>query len=300
MSVTASGPASPAATLKAILLMVLTVFLFSLMDATAKTLAGRLDTLMVLWARYASQSLIALLILLPRLKAVLKTRYPRLHLVRSSFLFGATLCFFFAITLFGLPQSAAVMAVNPLLITLGAVLFLRESLGPRRLVGIALGLLGALIIIRPGGAVFSPVALLPLLGALFYSGYALSTRFLGREESIWTPFLYATLIGTLVASLILPFVWTTPAPGDWGLMLLMGAFGAGAQLSLIRALSLAEAGVTAPFAYVGPVFAAIWGALWFDERLDGPAILGTAVIIAAGLYVWQREHHAARVAARAG
>lgn len=281
-------PPLPARTV-AIALMCLTIFCFTVMDAVAKTLAQSLPTFQVVWARYVAQTAIAFLILAPRLGRLLRTRYLPLQIVRSAFLFAATMCFFFGIVAVGLAQSSAIMAANPLIITLLAVPVLGEQVGARRLAGVAAGFLGALIIIRPGTGVFTPASLLPLAAAFAYAGYALSTRFLGREESPWTSLLYTTLIGAAVASAFVPLVWVAPGPRELGLMAAMGAVGTLGHYCLIKALSLAEASILAPFAYTGPVWAAIWGVSLFDERLDPVTVLGALVIIGAGLYVWRRE-----------
>lgn len=281
-------------TVQGIVLMICTIFLFSIMDAMAKSLAQRFDILQVVWARYTSQSLVAVLILLPRLKTVIKTRYLGLQLIRSGFLFGATMCFFFGIVLVGLTSASAIMMINPMLISVGAFIILGEPFGPRRALGVSAGLLGALIIIRPGADVFTMASLFPVGAAICYTGYSISTRFLGREESVWTSFLYTAIIGTIVASLIVPLYWTTPTPYDWGLMLLLGVVGGAGQLSLIRALAIAEAGAIAPFSYVGIIFASIWGILFFDEFPDQWVIIGALVIALAGIYVWQRERQTAK------
>jgi drug/metabolite transporter (DMT)-like permease len=277
-----------------ILLMMSGIFMFTVMDAMAKGLAARHDPFQVVWARYTFQTLIVSILLAPRLGTVLKTNYLWLQLIRSAFLFGATVCFFFGIVLLGLAPTSAVMSINPLLITIGAVFLLGERLGPRRLAGVVAGLVGALIIIRPGLAVFEPAALLPVGSALFYSGYMLSTRFLGREESIWTSFLYTAAIGTIVASLVVPMFWTAPSATDWGLMLVLGGVGALGQFLIISALMRAAAGAVAPFAYIGPPFAAIWGMLFFDEYPDIWVGVGAALIIGSGLYVWHRERARAK------
>lgn len=281
-------------TAQGILLMLLTVFLFTIMDAVAKGLAARYDTFQVVWARYTSQTLVAVLILAPRLKTVLRTKYLGLQLIRSAFLFAATICFFFGIVLIGLAETSAIMNINPMLITIGAYFLLGESFGFRRAFGVVAGLLGALVIIRPGSAVFDPAALLPVGAAIAYAGYALSTRFLGREESVWTSFLYTAAIGTIVASLIVPLYWTTPTLVDLGIMLTLGIIGGAGQLALIKALTLAEAGAIAPFAYIGPILATLWGALFFDEFPDFWVFVGAGLIIGAGLYIWQRERRRAK------
>jgi drug/metabolite transporter (DMT)-like permease len=274
---------------RGILLMIAAVFTFTVMDAIAKGLSLRLDTIQVVWARYTGQSVIVTLLILPRLRSTLRTRYPKLQLLRALLLLGATSFFFFAISRIGLAEATAIMDISPVLITLGAALFLGEKFGPRRAFGVAAALIGALIIIRPGSGVFSPAAILPLAAAVCYSGYTLATRFVGPNESIWTSLFYTGVIGSLLLSLVVPFVWITPSPGDAGLLLAVGLVGALAQLLMIRALSLAEASLLAPFTYAGLMFATVWGALFYGEYPDAMTWLGGFVIVVAGLYVWLRE-----------
>ncbi len=277
-----------------ILLMLATIFLFSAMDALAKTLATRYDVLQVVWARYAGQMFVATLFLAPRLISSLRTKYIGLQLLRSGFLFGATMCFFTALSQMGLAQATAVMNLHPVLLTLGAALILGEKLGPRRIIGIILALIGAMIVIRPGTGVFSWVSLLPLAAGTLYASYALTTRVLGRAESPLTSFLYTALIGTLGASLLVPSVWAPPTPADWGWMLVLGCIGASSQFLLIKSLTIAEAGLVAPFGYSGVVFASIWGLILFSTAPDVYTLLGSSIIVAAGLFIWARERAAAR------
>ncbi|WP_430449046.1 DMT family transporter [Rhodophyticola sp.] len=281
-------------TAQGILYMLAAIFLFSAMDALAKLLTGRFDVLQVVWARYAGQTLVVMAVLAPRLRLLIGTRHLGLQLLRSGFLFAATVCFFTSLSFMKIASATAVMNIHPVLLTLGAALILREALGPRRIFGIAAAMTGALIIIRPGSDVFTLAATLPLLGGVFYASYALSTRFLGRDEGILTSFLYTALIGTVVASAIVPFVWTPPDLADLGLFLLLGIVGAGGQFLLIKSLTVAEAGAVAPFGYAGVIFATLWGLFAFGERPDAMTILGALVIIGAGVYVWHRETRARR------
>jgi drug/metabolite transporter (DMT)-like permease len=281
-------------TVQGILLMICTMFLFSLMDAAAKEVAERTDTLMAIWARYAGQTVVVFLLVAPRLKSVLRTSYPGLQLLRSVFLLGATVCYFFGFVLIGLANSAAIMSVNPVLITLGAALFLGEKFGLRRALGVGAALIGALIIIRPGSAVFSPYAVLPLLAAISYTGYALTTRFVGRDESAWTSLLYTAAFGAVILTFVVPFFWVTPDRISVLLMLSLGFIGGLGHFCLIRAFMIVQASVIAPFSYVGLLFASFWGVLAFGERLDAPMLLGALVIVGAGIYVWHRETRAAQ------
>ncbi len=270
------------------------ITLFSGMDVVAKLLMTRFEVMQVVWARYAGQMLVVAVILAPRIGSLIRTRRPGLQLLRSGFLFAATFCFFTSLSFMGIAPATAVMNVHPVLLTLGAALVLREALGPRRLFAIAAALTGALLVIRPGAEVFAWSSLLPLLAGVFYASYGLATRFLGRDEPILTSFLYTALIGTLVASALVVPVWQTPAPSDWLIYLGLGIAGAAGQFCLIRSLTVAEAGVVAPFGYAGVVLSIVTGILVFGEVLDALALLGAAIIVGAGVYVWHSETRAGR------
>ena len=286
-----SPPHNPA---RGIALMILAILMFTAMDAAAKGLVQRYPAPQVVWARFMGQFLIVLLILNVRAPVLARTRHPVLHLWRCAFQFGATACFFLSLGHVGLAEATAITDINPVLITLGAALFLREPLGPRRIAGVLAALIGALIIIRPGAGIFTPWALLPLGAALSYTGNALLTRHLGPKESPWTAMLWAAGFGTLIASVALPFVWVPISAPDLAWFALVGALGTAAQLCLIRSFSIAEAGTVAPFAYLGIVFATGWGALFYDEWPDMWTAVGASIIVSAGLYVWHRETLAAR------
>lgn len=288
-------PKTEGATGRAIGLMITAILLFTMMDAVAKGLLSRYPTPQVIWVRFTGQLIFVLLILRGRVGPILRTRFPWLHLARCTCQFGATGLFFTALGYIGLAEATALTDTNPVLITLGAAMFLGERLGPRRLLGVATAMLGAMIIIRPGFGVFTPAALLPVGAAICYTGNALITRFVGQNENAWTSMIYASVFGSVVLGGVQPFIWATVQPGDWMLFGLMGALGTGAQLCLIRSFSMAEASAVAPFAYLGIVFAAIWGALIYNEYPDRWTIIGALVIIAAGLYVWHREARIARV-----
>jgi drug/metabolite transporter (DMT)-like permease len=274
---------------RAILLMIGAIFCFSIMDVAVKGLAPGVGILPALWARYVGQMLIVFVIVLPRLTQVIRTRHPVLQILRSILLMSATGFFFTGLSLIPLTDAAALMATNPVLITLGAALFLGERLGIRRVSGIAAAMLGAMIVIRPGSDVFTPAAFFPLAAAACYSGYALLTRRVGADEDVWTSLFYTGLVGTVILSLAVPFQWRSPDLPGIGLMGLVAMAGTIGQLALIRAFSLGEAAMLAPYSYVGLGFAAFWGFVFFSEIPDGWTVAGSLVIAAAGLYVWYRE-----------
>lgn len=279
--------------------MLAAIAMFSTMDAVAKLLMARYEVMQVVWARYAGQMAVVAVMLAPRIPRLIRTRHLGLQLLRSAFLFAATFCFFTSLSFMEIASATAVMNIHPVILTLGAAFILREYLGPRRIFAILLALTGALIIIRPGGDVFQASALLPLLAGVCYASYGLATRFLGRDEPILTSFLYTALIGTIAATALVVPVWQMPSVGDWLIFLGLGIVGAAGQFCLIRSLTVAEAGVVAPFGYAGVVFSTLWGLSLFGEVPDAFTLLGALVIVGAGVYVWHRETQAARAAASA-
>ena len=265
------------------------VFLFTVMDAIAKQLTKEVGLIQTIWVRYTGQALLVFLIVLPRLREVAKSQYPKLQLLRSVVLMAATCLFFLSISKIGLAEATAIMDINPVLIALGAFLFLGEKIGPRRILGIITSMIGALIIIRPGTDVFTIYAVLPLIAAVCYTTYNLTTRFVGNRESPWTSLLYSALFGAVVFSCIVPFFWQPVSLFVAGLMILLSFCGTFSQLFLIRALSIGEASLLAPFAYVGLIYATIWGLVFFGEFPDEWSILGAIIIAISGFYVWYRD-----------
>lgn len=273
-----------------ILFMLLAIFMFSSMDAVAKGLIKDYPPPQVTWARFFGQSVLVLIFLAPQggLRH-LKSAHPWAHMLRSAFQLGATSFFFLSLAYIGLAEATAIADMSPVLITLGAAIFLGEKLGPKRIGAVVVALIGALIIIRPGSGIFTPAALLPLLCALSYAGNALMTRHLGMKEPPWTALLHAALFGTVILSLILPFYWQPIATHDLWKFALIGLLGSLAQFAIIRAFTLAEASVIAPYTYAGLLLATFWGFVFFGEVPDLATVLGGLVIVGSGLYLWAQE-----------
>jgi drug/metabolite transporter (DMT)-like permease len=270
-------------------LLTLSTFCFASMDATAKGLMTRYEPMQVIWARYAVQALLVIAIVSPWLRSVARTRHLKLQVIRSGFLFGSTLCGFFAFSFMPLAEATAIFEVGPLAITALAALVLGEKVGVRRWTAVAVGFVGAMIVIRPGGAAFQPAALLPLAGAMSFAAYAIATRFLSDAESFWTTSLYSALLGAALASLSLPYVWRTPTAADAAVMLMMGAIGTAGQLLIIKAFNAAPASAIAPFTYAHLIWATFWGYVAFGDMPDLWTAVGAAVIVGSGVYVWRRE-----------
>jgi drug/metabolite transporter (DMT)-like permease len=288
-------PAGKAFAGSGIALFIAGVFLFSAMDALAKDLLAQSPALQVVWLRYVIQALVITAILAPRLSQrsphamPLRTAHPWGHFIRAVFQVGATGFFFASLTHIGLAEATALADTNPVLITLGAALFLGERLTRARILAVVISMIGALIILRPGFGVFTPAALLPIGCAICFAGNALMTRLLGQNEPAWTSLFYAAWFGTAMLTLSLPFVWQPLPMDDLWRYILLGLIGTASQAAVIMAFSRSEAGLLAPFGYLGIVFASVWSTLIYSAPPDAPTLIGALVIIGAGLYVWAND-----------
>lgn len=273
--------------------MLAAILVFTAMDALAKHLGQHYDPVQVAWARFMGQAVTVTLILAPRLRFHLRTSRLLIHLARSAIMLLATISFFIALSLMPIGEATAIFLVEPLIVVAFAALLLKEKTGPRRWVGVAIGLTGALIVLRPGVGVFSPVALLPLVAACGYAAFALLTRYLNESESVWTTLFYTGSFGAVITCAVVPFYWSPIAAPDIPLMICIGVVGTGSHLLLILGLRYAEASLLAPLSYTGLVWAILIGIFLFDEIPDGWTLAGSALIILAGLYVWRRSQIAA-------
>lgn len=282
---------------RGILSILTAMLLFTCMDGCAKYLLERNDTVMVVWARFASQTALVLAISAPMLVAHVRTRRPALQLGRSTLHALATGMFFYSLNFMELAETVAVFEVAPLLITVLAALVLREQVGPRRWAGVVIGLCGALIIIRPGLDVFQPAALLPFGAAWCMAGFQIITRLIGTADTMRTTMIYSGLVGLLATSAMLPWFWVTPSLGDALLMATFGWIGYLGHLALVYALGQAPASTLAPYNYSGFLWAMLLGLIVFSELPDGFTLLGAAIILGAGIYVWHRERVRGRIPA---
>jgi len=273
--------------LRGILLIVVAVSTFAVMDTTAKYLSRTYPVPAIVWARYFAQALFMLLVLGPRLKLdLVRTRRPRLQLARGVTLALATLLFFSALSLMPIAEASAITFVSPLLLTALSVALLRERVPPVAWIAVAAGFVGVLIIIRPGGAVFSPAALLPLATACCFAGYQIMTRQLAGVDSSFTTLFYSAIVGTALMSLVVPFFWHPPESIVHALLLtLLGILGAVGHFVLIRAFHHAPASVLAPFVYSQLVAVLVLGYVVFGEFPDGWSLTGMAIIVASGVFI---------------
>jgi len=281
-----------------ILMMLGTVACLSVMEAGAKYLTQTQPYEMVVWGRYVFHFAFTVPIFLtPTTVRLVFTRHLRMHTLRSLFLVGGTFSGIGALSLLPLAEATALIFTAPLIVTLLSPLILKEAVGWRRRAAIAVGFLGVLIILRPGTEFMKIAAFLPLLASLFYACYQVATRLLSFVDHPLTLFFYTSLVGAVVTSLIVPFYWSSLTRQEWLILVGVGFMGFAGQYLLIKASQYAEASTVAPFISAQLLLAVFFGWWIFDELPDIWVLLGAAVVIGSGMYIWWREAQRARAAA---
>jgi drug/metabolite transporter (DMT)-like permease len=280
-----------------ILLMVAAGVCFALLDTGAKYLTADHHVLQVVWGRYFF-SLAFLPLIVGRVNPlrVARTGHLTLQIVRSLLLLAATAFFFTAVHFIPLADATAISFVAPLLLTMLSIPLLGETVGRRRWTAVIVGLIGALIVIRPGFGQAGWAAMLPLFSALAYTLYLITTRMLSAIDSSATIFLYTGLVGTLVMTAVVPFFWTAPTLGGWLLMITLGLLGGGGHYLVIQAFRRAPASALSPFGFVVIIWTTTTGYLVFGDVPDAPTILGATIIIASAVFVFYRESVVRRAA----
>jgi drug/metabolite transporter (DMT)-like permease len=267
------------------LLAVCAAMSFAVLDTTSKYLSQTYPVPMVSWARYAFHVLLMAVFLLPsRGRMILRTRRPRLQVIRGVCLGLSSLIFFGALSLMPVAEASAIISIGPILVSVVAVYWLREQAPRGTWIALAVSFAGVLLIVRPGSALFTPAALLPVLAAVFSTGFTLATRKLaGIDEAVNTLFLGAIAALVLLSGL-LPFYWKTPQT-LWHMLLFVatGALGAGGHYLLVLAYERANATTIAPFMYANIIAALAMGWLIFDTFPDAVALIGIGLIVSAGV-----------------
>ena len=269
-------------------LMVAGVFCMASMDVMAKTLGHSIPVAQIVWLRFVSQALVVGAGLLIARRALFTSAHTKLHMLRGLATTFSSYMFFLGIIYLPLADATALIQLGPVMVTLGAVLVLGETIGRRRILGIAAAFLGAMLIIRPGSSVMSPASVFPLLGAIGFTVYALATRFV-RSDGPWTALFLQGVFGTIFSSVMVPFFWQPISLAEIPIVAALIGFGILGHLLMIRAFAAAPAGDIAPYGYAGLLFAVIFGLVLFGETPDGFTLLGAVVIVTAGIYVWYRE-----------
>lgn len=284
----------PASALAGIGLALSAMACFATLDTTTKYVSTSVPLLMALWFRYAFQAVATTLAVLPvRGRKAWRTAHPKFQLLRGALLLVSSLLAFFSLKYMPVAEFTAIVMIAPLVITLLASKSLGEKVSKTRWALVMGGFAGTLIIIRPGHDAFEWTALLPLGLVITNSWFQLLTSKLAKTEDPVTMHLYTGWVGTLLASVALPFVWEPLTSWTlWGWLSLMGLMATVGHFMLILAYRRAPAAAVTPYLYSQIGFAMLGGWLAFSYVPDQWSMIGmvmVAVFGAAGAWLAVRE-----------
>ena len=289
---------------------IVAVFCFSTNDVAIKFISKDYALHLVVLIRSLVGLIVLFLFIVP-LSGGVKVLYTNrlgLHLLRGFCVVFANITFFLGLAALPLAEGVAIFFISPLLITIFSVIFLKEIVGPRRWAAVTIGLIGVLVILRPGSATFQAASLLPLSAAFGYATLHMLTRYIGKTESaasmsfyIQLTFLVVCLISGLIIgdgkfsgwkdpSLEFLFrAWSWPGSDHYLILILIGTTSAFGGFFISHAYRISEAAVVAPFEYIALPIAIFWGVIVFGELPDKTTFLGITLILGSGLYIIWRE-----------
>lgn len=279
------------------LFTLLAILIFSLQDAISKHLGSLYPPVFIAMLRFWAFGAFAMALGARSpggLRVAAATKRPALQILRGVLLACQIVVTITAFTTVGLAHSQAILASGPIFVALLSMPLLGERVGWRRWTAISVGLCGVLIILNPGGGGFDMGVLLPLVSALMFAVYVIATRLVSRDDTASTSFFYIGVAGAAAISLVGPFFWMNLTPGDWLWMGLLCITGMSSHYFLIRAYDLLDAAAVQPLTYLQVVLAAIIGVGIFGETLNLNMVLGSAIVVGAGIFTVWRESVVAR------
>lgn len=283
--------------------------IFSINDMAIKFLSSgyALHQVILIRAVVAMACILVVIHVSDRGWSQIATSRPGTHLLRVGIIMLSNVTFFVGLAAMPLADAVAVAYVSPIVVTLLSIVVLGEKVGPRRWSAIGVGMIGVIVMLRPGTGMIQPAAVLVLISAVLYASGNLLARHMGGTESAMTLSFYVQA-GFIVISIAMglwvgdghletddklwaflfrPWIW--PPLEDWPVFLATGLSVGIGGLMVTQAYRTAEAGLIAPFEYVGMPMAILWGVLVFGTFPDATAWIGIALICGSGLYVIWRE-----------
>jgi len=275
-------------------LALLAFALFSLHDVIVKSLGSSYSPFQIVFFSVLLGLPLAMLMLMrDRTDGNLLPRYPGWTALRTGAAVVTGVCVFYAFSVLPMAQTYAILFATPLLITLLSVPILGESVGWRRGAAVLVGLIGVMVVLRPGqGAALGLGHLAAFIGAFGSATASIIVRKIGAEERNVVLLLYPMMANLLVMGAALPFVYRPMPLADFGALTGMSVLALLASLCVIAAYKRAPAFQVAPMQYSQMIWAILFGALFFSENVDVFTILGAAIIIASGIFILVREETA--------
>ena len=293
-----------------IICIILAQLFFTTQDMAIKFISGDYALHQVMLTRSIVAMLFTLLVFVPFDGGFkyLHTERLGLHLLRGFGVVIANLCFFTALITMPLVEVTTIFFIAPLLITTLSEFLIGEKVGLRSWIAVLVGLLGVIIMLRPGSGFFNPASILPLVAALAYALVQIMTRKIGKNEKASTMAFYIQLNFVAVSGLMglifgdghladpsqptLNYLfrpWTVPSWGDGMIIIGIGLINGLAAYFISQAYRISKAGIVAPFEYVALPCSIFWSITVFGDWPDTVSWLGIVLIAGAGLFIAYSE-----------
>ena len=277
--------------MKAIIFNLLAWVMLPIMDGFAKYLSSDLPVLQITWARYFFTVAFTLPIMFFFFrKNLVWTDKPKLQLIRGLILLTANVCFFYSISIISLAKALTLAFIAPLIVTAFSPIFLGEKVGFRRWSAVIIGFIGSMVVIRPGFVEINLASLAALGTGVMYGFYLIITRKLSSSDNPLLTLLLTGVVGAIIISFVMPFVWIKPTLNQWSMMAAIGIFACIGHLFIILSLKYADASKLAPLSYFEIVTMIIIGYYFFSDLPDKWTFLGLFIIILSGIYISRREN----------
>ena len=284
------APARTDHPLKGIALILLSTIFLGTSDVTSKYLSSTLPSIEITWIRFVTFAAIMAPAMLPGTPIyALRTERLGLQLLRGAALLGSSIFFISGLRYLPIAEASATGFVSPLFVTALSIVLLSESVGVRRWIATAVGLIGVLIILRPGTSAFHLAAFFPIVSALCWALTLVMTRMMSGHEHAVTIMTYSAIAGVAIMSALVPFGWVAPTWHDILFGIVVGLASTVGQWIVVLAYRYADASVLAPFSYTQLLCVSILGFFIFGEVPDIWTITGAIFIVASGLYTTHRE-----------
>ncbi|WP_027132647.1 DMT family transporter [Geminicoccus roseus] len=285
-AITSPGCAAPSTTLAAVAFVVAGVTLYAVMDGTGVFLSDTQSVVQIVWARYAFALPVVLAVLArDGGGARLRTRRPFTQAAIGLFPVLASFSVAGGFGLLSLPELTALTFAAPLLVVALSVPLLRERTTRHDWIGVLVGFLGILVVVRPGADALAWAAVFPLGCAFFFALYQVAMRFVGRHDDPVATLAWSIGTGLVVTTPLVLLDWRPPSGAAWAAMILTGLVFGAAQYCLIQGFRRAPPARLTPFTYTQIIPATLIGIVLFGSWPDIWVILGAALVIGAGIYV---------------
>ncbi len=218
-----------------------------------------------------------------------RTNNLSLQMLRGVVGVGSMWMWYYALANMPLADAGVLSFTTPIFITIGAALYFREPVGAVRASAVVVGLIGAVVVLKPGVAVVSPAAIAAVLSSILWAGSLLIAKDLARYDSTITISFYQPLLVAPIAGLAAIPVWVMPSGSAWLALMAMGVVAAIGNFAYVQALRMTDASTLMPADYVRLLWMVMWGYFVFSEIPGWSTWLGAALIVGSTFYVTWRQ-----------